>query len=196
MTKKAFLIVIGIIIVFSLFLSKFSSGAKTIEEALNTPGLHPISIIHEEKESKGSIVFYTREGEDSLYTCFVRKSINGYKYIYGGVQGDIKLAAKTFGVSYNYFPAIEKTPFPIYFGIIGNPDIEQVKIIEQKRNMETEAKIINANGTKIWLVYMNKLEGSEFEIIGLSSDGKEVAKIKDNISPWYAEQKPFKSPIK
>ena len=39
---------------------------------------------------------------------------------------------------------------------------------------------------------MNKFEGSDFDIIGLSADGKELTEIDGNISPYYAEQKAFK----
>jgi hypothetical protein len=45
---------------------------------------------------------------------------------------------------------------------------------------------------KIWLVYMSKFQGSDFNIIGLSKDGKELTKIDGDISPYYSEQKPFK----
>ena len=124
---------------------------------------------------------------------FVRKTISGYKTVYSGVEGDISMVANKFGVSYTYFPNIEKTSLPIYFGIIGNPDISQVKIVEKKRNIEVQAKIINGNGKRIWLVYMNKFQGSDFDIIGFSADGKELTKIDGDISPYYAEQKPFKS---
>lgn len=104
----------------------------------------------------------------------------------------MRAAAKKFGVSYDYYPSIEKTPFPIYFGIIGNPDIKEVKIVEKKRNIEGKAKIINAKDIRIWLIYMDKFEGSEFEIIGLSADGRELTKIEDDISPYYAEKNPSK----
>lgn len=36
----------------------------------------------------------------------------------------------------------EKTLLPIYFGLIGNDDISEVKIVESKRNIEYEAKSI------------------------------------------------------
>lgn len=68
-----------------------------------------------------------------------------------------------------------------------------MKIIEKKRNIEAEAKIIDANDARIYLVYMNKFEGSDFEIIGISAEGKELTKIDDNISLYYAEQKAFKA---
>ena len=199
MKKKVGFAVLAIMIVslFSVFLIiKFGNGAKTIEEAIMPPGSVPVSIIHEEKTDKGSIVFCNIVGVDGLYTAIIRKTLSGYKTVYSGVEADIKRVANTFGVSYTYVPNIEKTSLPIYFGIIANPDIKQVKIVEKKRNIEGQAKIINANGSRIWLIYMNKFQGSDFDIIGISADGKELAKIEDTISPYYAEQKPSKSPYK
>jgi hypothetical protein len=194
MKKKIILIAFVLIVVVGslFFIVEFNGCAKTIEGAINTSGSKQINIIYEEKNDQGSIVFSSTSGGNGLYTAVVKKGIGGYKTVYSGVQGDIKLVSEKVGLSHNYFPAIEKTALPIYFGLIGNPNISKVKIIEKRRNIEDEAKIINANGTRIWLVYMNKFEGSDFDIIGLSAEGKELAKIDGDISPYYAEQKPFK----
>lgn len=186
MKKKVTLTILVLMMVSLLLVIKFSYGTKTIEEAIKTSGSKPLSIIHEEKNNKGSIVFCNVTGEDSLYTAIVRKGIGGYKTVYSGVEGDINFVASRFGISHSYFPNIEKTALPIYFGVIGNSDISEVKIIEKKRNIEDKAKIINANGTRIWLIYMNKFEGSDFDIIGLSADGKELVKIDGGIYPYYA----------
>ncbi|MBM7868660.1 hypothetical protein JOC70_000129 [Clostridium pascui] len=191
--KKKVIFIVLVLMIVPLFLAiKFNTGAKTIEEAISPPGTKPISIIHEEKNDKGSIVFSYISDGNGLYTAVVRKGIGGYKTAYSGVQMDIKLVSSKFGISHIYFPNVEKTALPIYFGVIGNPDISEVKVIERKRNIEDKAKIINAYGTRIWLVYMDKFQGSDFDIIGLSSDGKELIKIDSNIYPYYAEQKPFK----
>ena len=192
MKKKIGFIVLATMIASVFLVIKFSNGAKTIEEAVITPGSMPLVIIHEEKTDKGSIVFCNTVDQKGFYTAIVRKNISGFKTVYSG-GGDLQSPANKFGVSYIYFPNIEKTSLPIYFGIIGNPDIKQVKIVEKKRNIEEKAKIINANGTRIWLVYMNKFQGSDFDIIGISADGNELTKIDGDISPYYAEEKPFKS---
>ncbi|KGK90170.1 hypothetical protein [Clostridium sp. HMP27] len=191
--KKKVIFIVLVLMIVPLFLAiKFNTGAKTIGEAINPFGTNPITIIHEEKNNKGSIVFsYTSEG-NGLYTAVLRKGIGGYRTVCSGVQGDIRLVSSKFDISHMYFPNVEKTALPIYFGVIGNPDISEVKIIEKKRNIEEKAKIINADGIKIWLVYMKKFQGSDFDIIGLSADGKQLIKIDGNISPYYAEQKPFK----
>ncbi len=196
MKKIVSLSVVLIIIISLLMLIKFKAGVRTVEEAINPSGLNKINIIHEEKTDKGSIVFYNRLGYDELSTAFVKNGIMGYKVLYDGVQEDVSKVSKKFGITYCFFPAIEKTSLPIYFGIIGNPDISQVKIIGKKGNIEEQAKIIDAKGTRIWLIYMSKFKGSDFEIVGISKDGKELTKIDDNISPRSADQKPVKSTYK
>ena len=189
MKKISIFIVLAIMIISAFIIFKFNDGEKTIEKAISSS--NPIKIIYEEKTDKGSIVFYTTKDWNDFSICFVRKTLNGYKYINGGT-GDVRVSAKKIGFSYAYYPNIEKTPFPMYFGIIGNPEIKKIKVIEKKSNIEGEAKIINAKDKRIWLMYMNKFQGSDFEIVGLSAEGKELTRIKDNISPQYAEQKPLK----
>lgn len=112
--------------------------------------------------------------------------------MYSGVQGDVKLILEKFGMSHTYFPSIEKIRLPIYFGLIGNPDISEIRIVEKKRGVVRQAKIIESKDARIWLVYMNGLEGSDFDITGYSKDGKELVKIDGNIAPFYVEQKPLK----
>jgi hypothetical protein len=191
--KKKIIFFMLVVMAALLFLAvKFNEGAKTIEEAINTPGSSKVSIIHEEKHGKGSIVFSYTSGGKGLYTAVVRKDIMGYKTVYSGVQGDIKLVSEKYGMSHSYFPNVERIGLPIYFGLIGNPDISEIKIVEKKRGAERQAKIIESSGARIWLVYMNGLEGSDFDIKGYSKEGKELVKIDGSISPLYVEQKPIK----
>ena len=76
--------------------------------------------------------------------------------------------------------------------LIGDHDIEAVKVVEKKRKIEKEAKIIDADGERIWLVYMDGFQGSDFDIVALSGEGKEISRVSDDISPLYAEQKASK----
>jgi hypothetical protein len=190
--KKKIIFLMLVLIAFLLFLAvKYTYGARTIEEAISTPDLSKIRIIHEEKHGKGSIVFSYVSGGNGLYTSVVRRSIMGYKTVYSSVQGDVKVVSEQQGISHTYFPNIKKIGLPIYFGLIGKPDISEIRIVEKKREIERQAKIIESEGTRIWLVYMNGLEGSDFDIIGYSKDGMELVKIDGNIAPFYVEQVPF-----
>lgn len=189
--KKKMILILSVLIVVSLLIVRFSDGVKTIEEAINPGGSQQIKIIHIEKNDKGSIVFsYTLEN-DGLYTAVVRKGIGGYKTVYSGYEGDIKRSSETFGITNSYYPGIKKTELPIYFGVIGDPNINEVKVVEKKRNIEGYAQIINAEDIRLWLIYMGEFEGSEFDIIGLTAEGEQLVKKDDNVAPYYAEQKPF-----
>ncbi|MDF2587893.1 MAG: hypothetical protein K0S41_1734 [Anaerocolumna sp.] len=192
MKKKVTFFVLAIVAALLLFVIKLNGGTKTIEEVINKDNSDKVSILHEEKHGKASIVFgYVSDG-NGLYTAIARKGITGYKIAYSGVQGDIELVSEKFGMSYTYFPSIEKVGLPIYFGVIGNPDISEIRIVEKKSGAQKQAKIIETNGTRLWLVYMNSFKGSEFDITGYSSDDKELVKIDGNIAPLYVEQKPYK----
>ena len=68
----------------------------------------------------------------------------------------------------------------IYFGVIGNEDIENVKAQDAKNcNVYKEAKIIDTGEIRIWLVYMEGLKGSQFDVVGLSKDEKELTRVSE-----------------
>ena len=77
--KKTLALMVVVLMAASLMLAvKFGGGSKTIEEAINMHGSNRVSIIHEEKNDKGSIVFsYTSVGR-GLYTAVVTRGISGY----------------------------------------------------------------------------------------------------------------------
>jgi hypothetical protein len=57
------------------------------------------------------------------------------------------------------------------------------------------AKIIETQYMRIWLIYMNGFKGSNFDIVGISQEGKELVNISD-ISPWKVDQKSLRSHYK
>lgn len=68
----------------------------------------------------------------------------------------------------------------IYFGVIGNEDIENVKVQDAKNcNVYKEAKIIDTGEIRIWLVYMEGLKGSQFDVVRLSKDEKELTRVSE-----------------
>ncbi|OPA73590.1 hypothetical protein BVG16_27660 [Paenibacillus selenitireducens] len=188
--KKTVYLIVVILLLFSFFIVKYNSGAKTIQEALSISHPERIVILHEEKTKDGILVFYQISKND-FSAAVVKKRFGNYRVMYSGAQGEIHLTLDRFGFTYMFFPAIKNTSFPIYFGLIRNPEITQIKIVEKKRNMEEKAKIIEGTDARIWLLDMKKFEGSEFQIIALSEDNKEIAKRDDNISLQVADQNPI-----
>lgn len=178
------------------FTIKYNNNSRTLEEELALSPGNEMTIIHEEKVDKGSMVFCFNEEEDYLYTSFIRKSIFGYENLYSGVQGDVKTIPNTVGLSSSYFLAIKNTSLPMYFGIITNIDIKEVKVKESSSSDGwRNAKIIDTGDIRIWLVSMTGFNGTGFDIVGLDKDGKELYQISDTIS-WPAEQKSVRSPYK
>jgi hypothetical protein len=123
---------------------------------------------------------------------FIKKTIWGWNWVYGGEHGSIEFNSLNNGFSSQYFPNTEGTPFPLYFGVITNPDIKHISILEKDRLFEPEAKIIKNDYINVWYIYMNKFKGSKFEIYGFANNYKILSWRKVDISPYYAEQKPFK----
>ncbi|WP_374018469.1 hypothetical protein ABU162_01270 [Paenibacillus thiaminolyticus] len=180
--KKRVYVFVVLLLFFSFFIVMYNSGSKTIQEALSTSHPERIDIIHEENTTHGIIVFYHQLSNNDFSVAVVKKRLGNYKMIYSGAQGDIDLTLNRFGFTYISFPDIGKTSSPMYFGLISNPEIAQIKIIEKKRNIEGQAKIIAGKDARVWLMDMKGFEGTDFQIIALSKDNKEIAKRDDTIS--------------
>lgn len=195
--KKKLILIITLIIaviLISIFIMINRDGReKSIEAALNIETTSNYTIIHEEPTDKGSIVFgiSSDNSKEYLGTAFVNKNLFGYKDLYSGFSSIDGFDVRD--LTAQYFPGIKETSLPIYFGVILNDDVESVNVKQSNNSHVKEAKIIEAGGKRIWLVYMNGFEGTEFEVIGYSNDGSSIYSFKDTI-PWNVEQKPLKSP--
>ena len=166
---------------------------RSIEKALNIDETSNFKIIHEEPTNKGSIIFIisTNNSEGYLSTAFVSKNLFGYRELYSGSSSFDGFAERE--LTAQYFPAIKQTSLPIYFGLILNNEIEVVRVKQLNSSEIKEAKMIEVDNKRIWLVYMNGFKGNEFQVVGYGSDGDSIYYLNDTI-PWNVEQKPFKSP--
>ena len=198
MSRKLLLIstvfCLGIIVCLTLFVYKPRGTGNTIQEAITKSGRIPLKIISEENVKGGVIVFYIKnslELKKAQLACgFVKETPWGWKWVYGGEHVSIESSCYKDGFSNQFFPNAEGTPFPLYFGAITNPNINQINVIEKKRNVEGKATIVNNDYVKIWYIYMDKFQGSKFDIIGLSSDGKEIEKSEQDVSPYMQNKSP------
>lgn len=193
--NKRLIVFVVVLLFFSFFIVMYNSSSKTIQEALSTSHPERIDIIHEENTKHGIIVFYHQLSNNDFSVAVVKKRFGNYKVIYSGAQGDINSSLDRFGFTYMYFPGIGKTSSPMYFGMIRNPEITQIKIIEKERNREAQAKIIEGTDARVWFMDMEGFEGTEFQIIALTKDNKEISKSDDTISAQVsdADYKPTKS---
>lgn len=193
--KKLLLAILVLLVIGVTFtIIRNNSGYETLEEALNPSGSNAPNIIYKEKTGEGYIVFYSRFNNKDFSKAYVKKSFGRYKVVYSGVAGDIDTTLEKIEMTNYYFPVFQNKWKPVYSGLIGDDDITQVNVIEKKRNINKQAKIINIKDYKyrLWLLYMDELEGSKFEIIGLSKDNEEIVKIDGNIYPLNVEDKPLK----
>lgn len=191
MKKRITLSIIFLVILVGGITIGINTQATTLEDALDFSSLAPMRVIHEEKLEEGSLFFCFNEKEDTIYTAFIKKTINGYKNLYSGVEGDATYASNRLDFTETYFPAIEKTSLPVYFGLIGNDEIKEIKVKALDSNEVGEsAKIIETPVGRIWLQPMTEYSGSKFEIQALSEDGQLIKQIETSIAPWAADDEP------
>jgi hypothetical protein len=196
--KRRYLISISLLLIMFILITVFTLNkrAKTFEEAIPLSQENKMKIIAEDKTDKGSVVFCYNSDDDVLYTSFIRKKLFGYENLYSGVKCDVTQVSEVFGVSYTIFPPIKQTSLPIYFGVIGNDEVREIKVKESgTEDGGKNARIIETEDMRIWLIYMNGFKGSNFDIIGISEDGKEIVNISD-VSPWKVDQEQVRSPYK
>ncbi|GGM18577.1 hypothetical protein GCM10011351_00450 [Paraliobacillus quinghaiensis] len=194
MKKKIWIFIILLVSIVSVFVVfKVNAGARTVEEAIHTFDPGPKDIIYQEKNDQGTIVFYSHLHQDDLVVAVVSKKLTGHEVVYNGLQVDIEKVTSEFALTLSYLPAIEDTALPLFFGLVSDSDITKIEVTEEAGDKKRQAEIITVDDMKIWLMYMKGFEGSKFEIVGLSDNGEEVVKIDEDISPYQADQKPFKS---
>lgn len=190
--KKKLLVVIsviclGIVIGIALFINKPKGTGNTIAEAIIKSGRIPLKIIGVEKVNHGAIVFFIKNSLDfkkaDVACGFVKKTIWGWNWVSGGEHGSIEFSSLNKGFSSQYFPNTEGTPFPLYFGVINNPEIKHIAVLESNSSFEPEAKIIKNDYINVWYIYMNKFKGSKFEIYGFAENYKIISREKVDISP-------------
>lgn len=187
MKRKLVYIFIAIVLLLVIFmLIRYISGAKTIHEALHVPHHEYIDIIHQENIQHGIIVFYhliehDSQSHDNISVSFVKKRFGNYKEIYSTVQGDIDTMIERFGFTFTYQPAFKKISPPLYFGLVDNPEIAQIKIVELESQAEKLATMVQGSDETLWFLDMTELKGTDYQIIALSKDNKEIAIREDHV---------------
>lgn len=179
------LICLVIIISMVLFVYKPEGTGNTIEEAMIKSGRIPLKIIGVEKAKGGALVFFIKNSLDikkADAACgFVKRTIWGWKWVSGGEHGSIDFYSSNKGFSKQYFPKTEGTPFPLYFGVVTNPEIKHMYVLDKNRNLEADATIINNDYINMWYVYMDKLKGKDFQIYTLAKNYKILSCTEDHI---------------
>jgi hypothetical protein len=97
----------------------------------------------------------------------VKKTLWGWKWVWGGEHSD----SASMGFSAQYFPYSKDAPFPLVFGEIKDQQINHIKVMEKDRTNDKEAKIVGSGTDLMWFAFLDKSEGPNFTITGLSSGG-------------------------
>lgn len=154
-----------------------------------------LKTINEEKVQGGEILYFIKNSLDykkaDLAVGYIKKTIWGWKWEYGGEHGSISSTTKINGFSTQFFPAVKGTPFPLYFGAITNPRIDKIKVVEMQRNTTSDAEISGSGNLRVWHIFMRNLKGSKFSIKAYSKEGKELSSANEDVSPFSADQKPI-----
>jgi hypothetical protein len=146
------------------------STGNTVEEAIQKSGRNVTRIIHAEEVKDGVVVFYKKSvgnAGESNASGYVKKTFWGWEWAWGGEHSDS--ASK--GFSAQYFPYTEDAPFPLVFGEIKDQQIKQIKVLDKNRTNNKEAKIIGTGKDLMWFAFLDKSEGPNFTITGLSGEG-------------------------
>lgn len=134
--------------------------------------------------------FSSIQQERGLGTAIAKKTLNGYKIVYSGHQGDLLTTIERLGMSEMYFPSVEGTK-PLFFGVIAKRGVDYMRVLSRESEEGVPARLIEKKGYTIWVADMTGLVGSNFEIAAYSENGKPLITRKTNISPWRVEQKTF-----
>lgn len=174
-------VIIGLLILLTISLVFYYARANTIEDALRESNSSDMIVLYTEEMVNGSMVFYTHVNSDDLSISIVKKSLGRHKVISSGTEGEIQKTMRLKGMTYTFMPGIDDLSFPVYYGIIDNARIEQVKVIERESGLYTQAKMIETAQYRLWYADMSEIKGVDFEIVGSSNDGKKIISLYDHI---------------
>ncbi|MCL2320996.1 MAG: hypothetical protein FWC47_02690 [Oscillospiraceae bacterium] len=183
MKKKKIIIVLVIIILFlsSFFIIKYSSWSNTLNDALSKSHPNNLNIIYKEITKEGLIVFYQQFNGKDLSIAFVKNELSRYKVSYSGTQGDIDTMLNKFGFTFMFFPHKNGVFFPVYLGIISNPEIVQIKVSDKNGKIIKDAKINNLKNYRVWTLDMSDFKETEVYITAYSDNKTEIIKIEDTV---------------
>jgi hypothetical protein len=157
---------------------------RTPEEAIQKLRHYAsMQIIHEEPVNGGTLVFikhyYQKDGND-LEIDYIRKTWLGWKWTWGGMFGNGgNMGITKSMLSYMVMPKITgiNTPFPIVYGDVLDPSINNVIVVENGSTpVKHTGKIVRSKtGHTIWFAYLPTSSTVPYEIQALNTNGDIVA---------------------
>ncbi len=167
MKEKLVVIVAILVLCFmgGIYFFHTNKDAATVEEAIKQSGRHADIMLYQEKVKNGVLVFFKSDvgnNEYALNAGFVKKSLFGWKWVWGGSTGENE----------QYFPSVKGTPFPLLFGEIIDNAIKQVIISDKEHSYAKTADIEGSGNDRIWFVFPDESGGPDFDIVWQSNEGE------------------------
>lgn len=143
-------------------------------------------MIHEHFVPDGEVAFFLRympNNQINIGAEYVKKMSKGWNWGFGGSfsssnvrlgLNDTEARKETFHVE--YFPSTEgsygNSPFPMFYGVVLNPDITRITVKDNMTGLEKQAEVIEVErNLKLFYVFVDKAQGTKFDIIGYAVDG-------------------------
>lgn len=170
--------------------------SKTIEEAMQNNNIQYLQIAHIEDLKDGTIVIYAPAVTERLGFAYLKKHLQGWSFV-DKIEKELGQHfddSDKEGMSWEEDCQLEKivgseTFIPIFWGIITNPDIMQVRvkshmgtIFSPETEYSLEAKIVSfspesKSGIRTWFLIQSnetvlKLGEGPFEVLGVSGQGE------------------------
>ena len=160
-----------------------SNSGESLEEMLPRIQDKPIEVLHEAEFDQGTIVFYQHVGlekQDISYAYFRKQLLGDYELLTSGIQ-EVSSGLSHHGISFVDMPEMAEEFPPICFGLIGEEEIVDVKVIEKKRSIQQTTRIITSGEKRFWICELDDFQGTEWILVGLDSGGKEMVRIETNL---------------
>ncbi|WP_067842203.1 hypothetical protein [Amphibacillus sediminis] len=180
MKKKIFIILaIALIVIVSI---KIFSGERNIEKLLENPSSSMINILHKIETNDNLIVFYQQFENKDLSVAWIEKKIFGYKLVNSMVQGEIDYTLDRNGLTISNSPIENKNFFPIIFGLIGDSNIKNIKVIDSINEITKDATIIDNDTYRLWYIDSSVFYDlkSRITISVISNNGEVMKEFEDS----------------
>jgi peptide methionine sulfoxide reductase MsrB len=176
------LLIITLILFLILILFLRSNNDKELNAILQDERIR--TIIHQEEVPNGIVIFYVPNikgdgtAEASFEARFIKKTITGWKATLdrGGTSGTLDQ-----DIYSQYLTKFDsKSPFPMLFGEITNPNIEKIMVQYQDGQKVNHVKTIKEKGEHIWFVFVDEpKEETTYIIKGFTSSGQLIETIEE-----------------
>ncbi|AJY76489.1 hypothetical protein [Paenibacillus beijingensis] len=144
-------------------------------------------MIHEHVVPDGEVAFFIRNMPNDRINIgaeYVKKTSKGWNLRFGGGFGasnvtlglsDTEARKETFHAEYFFSTegsSYGRSPFPMFYGVVLNPDITRMTVKDYMTGLEKQAELIEVERNfRLFYVFVDKAQGTKFDIMGYAADG-------------------------